>query len=191
MPGHVGIPFWSASCDALVPTRTCDIELMFYVPHFTTHQTQNRSFQRRSFQSVSWFGTEEYCKLRINKYVYSPKQAEKNQQTDRQNEWTDSIDRQNDKPINYNTTKHLIKTENSQPHMQTFDKIKLNKMVINVYTETYYTKNDKFDINYKRHQTWNRTEGNGTPHCYILAMIIRPSSNKNNNFINNSDEIDT
>ena len=68
------------------------------------------------------------------------KQAENNQQTDRQNEWTDSIDRQNDKPINYNTTKHLIKTENSQPHMQTFDKIKLNKMVINVYRETYYTK---------------------------------------------------
>jgi len=27
-----------------------------------------------------------------------------------------------------NTTKHLIKTENPQPHMQTFDKIKLNKI---------------------------------------------------------------
>ena len=81
-----------------------------------------------------------------NKYVYSPKQAENNQQIDRQNRWTDSIDRQNDKPINYNTTKHSIKTENPQPHMQTFDKMKLNKMVMHVYTKTYYTKNDKFDI---------------------------------------------
>ena len=87
-----------------------------------------------------------------NKYVYSPKQAENSQQIDRQNRWTDSIDRQNDKPINYNTTKHLIKTENPQPHMQTFDKIKLNKMVIHVYTKTYCTKNDKFDIE----QTFNR-----------------------------------
>ena len=30
--------------------------------------------------------------------------------------------------------------------MQTFDKIKPNKMVIHVYTKTYYTKNDNFDI---------------------------------------------
>jgi len=65
--------------------------------------------------------------------------AENNQQIDRQNRWTDSIDRQNDKSINYNTTKHFIKTENPQPHMQTFDKIKLNKMVTHVYTKTYYT----------------------------------------------------
>ena len=78
-----------------------------------------------------------------NKYVYSPKQAENNQQIDRQNRWTDSIDRQNDKPINYNTTKHLIKTENPQPHMQTFDKIKLNKMVMHVHTKTYYTVSQK------------------------------------------------
>ena len=89
-----------------------------------------------------------------NKYVYSPKQAENNQQIDRQNRWTDSIDRQNDKPINYNTTKHLIKTENPQPHMQTFDKIKLNKMVIHVHTKTYYTKNDEFDIE----QTFNTVQ---------------------------------
>jgi len=61
------------------------------------------------------------------------------------------MDRQNDKPISYNTTKHLIKTENSQPHMQTFDKIELNKMVIHVYTKTYCTKNDKFDME----QTFN------------------------------------
>jgi len=76
--------------------------------------------------------TCKYC----YKYVCSPKQAENNQQIDRQNRWTDSIDRQNDKRINYNTTKHV----------QTFDKIKLNKMVIHVYTKTYCTKNDKFDI---------------------------------------------
>jgi len=45
--------------------------------------------------------------------------AENNQQIDRQNRWTDSIDRQNDKSINYNTTKYFIKKENPQPHMQT------------------------------------------------------------------------
>jgi len=70
--------------------------------------------------------TCKYC----YKYVCSPKQAENSQQIDRQNRWTDSIDRQNDKRINYNTTKHV----------QTFDKIKLNKMVIHVYTKTYCTK---------------------------------------------------
>ena len=35
--------------------------------------------------------------------------------------------------------------------MQTFDKIKLHKMVIHAYTKTYYTKNDRFDIE----QTFN------------------------------------
>ena len=84
--------------------------------------------------------------LQYYKYVYSPEQAENNKQIDIQNRWTDCIDRQNDKVMNYNTTKHLIKTENPQPHMQTFDKIKLNKMVIHAYTKTCYTKNDKFDI---------------------------------------------
>ena len=44
--------------------------------------------------------TCKYC----YKYVCSPKHAENNQQIDRQNRWTDSIDRQNDKRINYNTT---------------------------------------------------------------------------------------
>ena len=88
--------------------------------------------------SVLFIRRTVHC--RNNKYVHLPKQAENNQQIDRQNRWTDGIDRQNDKPINYNTTKHLIKTENPQPHMQTFDKSKLNKMAIHVYTKTYYTK---------------------------------------------------
>ena len=35
--------------------------------------------------------------------------------------------------------------------MQTFDKIKLDKMVIHAYTKTYYTKSDRFDIE----QTFN------------------------------------
>jgi len=74
-----------------------------------------------------------------------PEHAENNKQIDIQNRWTDSIERQNDKLISYNTANHLIKTENPQSHMQTFDKIKLNKMVIHAYT-TCYTKNDKFDI---------------------------------------------
>ena len=40
------------------------------------------------------------------KYVYSPKQAENSQQIDRQYRWTDRIDRQNDKPINYNNNNY-------------------------------------------------------------------------------------
>ena len=89
--------------------------------------------------SVLFIRRTVHC--RNNKYVHSPKQAENNQQIDRQNRWTDGIDRQNDKPINYNTTKHLIKTENPQPHMQTFHKIKLNKMVIHsLMQHTHYLK---------------------------------------------------
>ena len=65
------------------------------------------------------------------KYVYSPKKAENNKQIDIQNRWTDCVNRQNDKLIKYNTTKHSIKTDkNPQPNMQTFDKIKLDKMVM-------------------------------------------------------------
>ena len=75
------------------------------------------------------------------KYVYSPEKAENNKQIDIQNRWTDCVDRQNDELIKYNTTKHSIKTDkNPQPNMQTFDKIKLDKMVIHAYTKTYYTK---------------------------------------------------
>ena len=80
--------------------------------------------------------TESLLNLSLIHISEPTRQAENNQQTDRQNRWTDSIDRQNDKRINYNTTKHV----------QTFDKIKLNKVVIHVYTKTYCTKNDKFDI---------------------------------------------
>jgi len=39
------------------------------------------------------------------------KKADNNKQIDIQNRWTDSVDRQNDKLIKYNTTKHSIKTE--------------------------------------------------------------------------------
>ena len=81
---------------------------------------------------------EEMC---CYKYVYSPKKAENNKQINIQNRWTDCADRQNDKLIKYNTTKHSINTDkNPEPNMQTFDKIKLDKMVIHAYTKTYYTK---------------------------------------------------
>ena len=83
-----------------------------------------------------------------------------------------------------NTTKHLIKTENPQPHMQTFDKITLNKMVIyvHVYTKTYYTKNDT-DIDIE--QTFNtqfdaahKLLKKFTLSCFYYCFQIRFSTEK-------------
>ena len=69
----------------------------------------------------------------ISTFIHQ-KKAENNKQINIQKRWTDcvvSVDRQNDKLIKYNTTKHSIKTDkNPQPNMQTFDKIKLDKMVM-------------------------------------------------------------
>jgi len=55
--------------------------------------------------------------------------------------------------------------------MQTFDKIKLNKMVIHVYTKTYYTKND-IDIEQTFNTQFDAAHKLLKNLCFVVSIIV-------------------